>query len=158
MKKIILSLGLVGTFIIYAFTLKNHNNEENNRVVTVDSGATTQTTIPDTVTPTTDMSTSMPTMSSKYKNGTYTGDSSNAYYGYVQVKVVISGGQITDVVFLNYPQDRNTSRSINTQAMPILKQEVIQAQSADISGVSGASATSPAFIQSVASALNQAAI
>lgn len=158
-KKFLLSVSLVGTLFVYAIALKHHNSEGSGRVIVANpspiSAAPTpsQTTSPTTATT---ASTPAPVSNSKYKDGTYVGDSVDAYYGNVQVKVVISGGKITDVVFLDYPQDRGTSRVINMQAMPILTQEVIQAQSADISGVSGASATSPAFIQSVTSALNQA--
>ena len=94
--------------------------------------------------------------SGQYKNGTYTGSSVNAFYGYVQVQVVIQGGQIAVVNFLQYPNDRSTSRYINAQAMPLLKQEAIQAQSANINGVSGASATSQGFVQSLSDALSQA--
>lgn len=92
----------------------------------------------------------------KYKNGTYTGSVADAFYGNVQVQVTISGGQITDVQFLQYPSDRQTSIMINSQAMPYLKQEAIAAQSAQVAGVSGATATSQAFIQSLSSALSQA--
>lgn len=93
-----------------------------------------------------------------YKNGEYTGPSVDAYYGYVQVKAVITNGRLSDVVFLDYPQDRSTSIRINSRAMPILRQEAIAAQSANVNGVSGASATSPAFIESLTSALNQAKV
>lgn len=96
------------------------------------------------------------TPAGRYKNGTYTGSVADAFYGNVQVQVTISGGNITDVQFLQYPSDRSTSIYINSQAMPLLKQEAIQAQSAQVSGVSGATATSGAFIQSLGSALSQA--
>ena len=92
----------------------------------------------------------------QYKNGSFTGSVQDAYYGNVQVQAVISGGKITDVVFLQYPNDNPTSQYINSQTMPLLKQEAIQAQSANVSGVSGASATSPAFIASLTDALSQA--
>jgi uncharacterized protein with FMN-binding domain len=92
----------------------------------------------------------------QYKDGSYTGPSVNVYYGNVQVKATISGGQLTDVQFLQYPSDRQTSQYINSQAMPMLTQEAIQVQSANVSGVSGASATSQGFIQSLSSALAQA--
>jgi uncharacterized protein with FMN-binding domain len=92
----------------------------------------------------------------QYKNGEYTGNVEDAFYGNVQVKVTISNGKISDVQFLDYPQDRNTSVRINSQAMPYLKQEAIQAQSANVDIISGATATSQAFIQSLASALLKA--
>lgn len=88
-----------------------------------------------------------------YADGSYTGNPADAYYGTVQVKVIVSGSKITDVKFLQYPSDRSTSRYINGQAMPLLTQETIQAQSANVSGVSGATATSGAFIESLTSAL-----
>ena len=91
-----------------------------------------------------------------YKDGSYTGSVADAFYGNVQVKVVISGGKITDVVFLDHPQDRRTSQMINDQAMPMLTQEAISAQSANVDIISGATATSDAFIQSLQSALAKA--
>ncbi len=94
----------------------------------------------------------------QYRDGTYTGDSTDAYYGNVQVQVVVSGGKITDVQFLDHPQDRNRSIAINNYAMPILSSEAIQAQNANVNAVSGATATSGAFIQSLSSALVQAKI
>src|ERR1035437_5881116 len=94
--------------------------------------------------------------SASYKNGSYTGSVEDAYYGNIQVQAVISGGKITDVVFLQFPNDNRTSQYINSQADPMLKQEAIQAQSAQINGVSGASASSQAFQASLADALSQA--
>ena len=97
-----------------------------------------------------------PPVVSMYRDGTYTGSVADAYYGNIQVSATISGGKITDVVFLQYPNDRGTSIEINTQAMPYLKSEAITVQSANVDGVSGATQTSVAFIQSLESALAQA--
>jgi uncharacterized protein with FMN-binding domain len=91
-----------------------------------------------------------------YKDGVYTGGMVDAFYGYIQVQVVINNKQITDVKFLRYPNDRQNSMMINMYAMPILKQEAIQAQSANVNIVSGATASSQAFIQSLNSALSSA--
>ncbi|MCL4389881.1 MAG: FMN-binding protein [Patescibacteria group bacterium] len=91
-----------------------------------------------------------------YKDGVYTGAVADAYYGNVQVQATVTGGKITDVVFLQYPNDRPTSREINAIAMPALKQEAISAQNAQVDIVSGATQTSMAFQQSLASALTQA--
>jgi uncharacterized protein with FMN-binding domain len=102
-------------------------------------------------------STPTATPAQSWKDGTYTGQSADAFYGNVQVQVVISNGKISDVRFLDYPQDAGRSKEINNQAMPLLKQEAIQAQSAQVNGVSGASATSQAFVTSLQSALSQAA-
>ena len=91
-----------------------------------------------------------------YKNGSYTGSVADAIYGNVEVQATISGGKLTDVTFLQYPSDRTTSVGINSQAMPYLKQEAIAAQSAQVNIISGATATSQAFAQSLTSALAQA--
>ncbi len=97
---------------------------------------------------------SMPkTKTGQYTDGSFTGSPFDAYYGTVQVQAVVSGGKITDVKFIQYPNDRSNSRYINGQAMPLLTQEAVQAQSAQVDGVSGATFTSQAFQQSLASAL-----
>ena len=97
-----------------------------------------------------------PVAQGQYKDGSYTGSVADAYFGNLQVSTTITGGKITDVVFLQYPSDRSTSREINSQAMPYLKAEAIQAQSANVNIVSGATQSSQAFKQSLASALSQA--
>ncbi len=91
-----------------------------------------------------------------YKDGQYTGPETDAYYGSVQVEVTIQNGQISDVQFLDYPHDRRQSQRINSIAMPYLTQEAVQAQSANVNIISGATLTSEAFAQSLQSALDQA--
>jgi uncharacterized protein with FMN-binding domain len=78
------------------------------------------------------------------------------FYGPVQVQVVIRGGKITDVKTLQQPTDNPQSAYIASVAMPDLRQEVLQAQSARIYIVSGATYDSDSYAQSVQSALNQA--
>lgn len=97
-----------------------------------------------------------PLTSGGYRDGSYTGVVADAYYGNMQVIAEISGGRITDVRFLQYPSDRRTSIEINSQAMPYLKEEAIQAQSANVDIVSGATASSIGFRETLASALAQA--
>ena len=91
-----------------------------------------------------------------FKDGTYTGSPEDAFYGTVQVKAIVNGGKITDVQFVQYPNDRARSLAINTLAMPHLTQEAIAVQSANVDIVSGATDSSNAFMQSLASALTQA--
>ncbi len=91
-----------------------------------------------------------------YTDGSYTGSVANAYYGNIQVQATVSGGQLTDVQFLQYPNDRSTSIRKNTMAMPILKSEAIASQSANVRIVSGATDSSQAFQQSLGDALTQA--
>ena len=92
-----------------------------------------------------------------YKDGTYTGDAADAYYGLIKVAAVIQNGALSQVKFLQYPNTHRKSVAINQQAMPYLQQEAIQAQKAQVDIVSGATYTSTAFQQSLASALAQAA-
>ncbi|MFN8471040.1 MAG: FMN-binding protein [Anaerolineae bacterium] len=92
----------------------------------------------------------------QYKDGSYTGPSVNAYWGQVQVRAVVQNGQITNVDVLDYPADRRTSQRINSYAIPYLQQETIQAQSARVNMVSGATLTSKAYIQSLQAALDNA--
>jgi uncharacterized protein with FMN-binding domain len=91
-----------------------------------------------------------------YKDGTYNGPSVDAYYGYVQVQVVIQNGKIAVVNFLQYPSDRRTSQRINSVAVPYLQQEAITAQTYNVDIITGATLTSEGFVQSLQSALSQA--
>lgn len=91
-----------------------------------------------------------------YRDGTYTGSSENAYYGRVQVQVTVTNHAVAGIKVLNYPSDRRTSRYINSQALPLLQQEVIAADSANVDTVSGATLTSEAYIRSLGTALQQA--
>lgn len=88
--------------------------------------------------------------------GTFTGDPVATQYGTVQVAVVLAKGKITTVRVLQAPHDNGHSREITSFAVPRLKQETISAQSAHIDAVSGASYTSPGYVQSLQSALDRA--
>ncbi len=91
-----------------------------------------------------------------YTDGTYTGPVANAYYGQMQIQAVVSGGKLTGIRVLQYPNDRNTSIAINSQALPMLRNEVISAQSANVDIISGATLSSVAFIRSLGGALSKA--
>ncbi len=92
----------------------------------------------------------------QYRDGTFTGPEVDAFYGLVQVQAVIQNGKIADVKFLEYPNDRRTSVRINTIVMPWLTTEAVQAQSANVDIISGATLTSEAFTQSLQAALDTA--
>jgi uncharacterized protein with FMN-binding domain len=76
-------------------------------------------------------------------------------FGDVQVRVTISNGKITDVQPLQMPFDRQHSQELSQSAAPILHDEVLQAQSAQIDLLSGATYTSSAYQQSLQAALDQ---
>ena len=86
---------------------------------------------------------------------TVTGPAVNYSYGILSVSVTVSGRKITKVG-IGAINDGGMQRSqfIDQQSIPILEQEALQAQSANIQGVSGASYTSAGFQQSLQSALH----
>jgi len=77
-------------------------------------------------------------------------------YGPVQVQITVTDGIITAVDAIEVPMSDRHDQMINSQAVPILNQEAVAAQSADIDMVSGATFTSDAYIESLQSALDQA--
>ena len=78
-------------------------------------------------------------------------------YGPCQVRITVTNGKITDAELVQMPQDFISYR-ISTQAAAYLKQEVLAAQSAQVSWIGGASLTSPAYIESLASAIAKAGL
>ena len=89
-------------------------------------------------------------------NGTFTGPSVFVNYGNVQVKITVVNGRITDAVAVVAPSGRN-DRYTN-MAVPVLKQQTLKAQSANIQGASGASYTSYGWYTSLQGALAQAGL
>lgn len=169
MKKFFLSLSVIAVFVFYSFVRQGGGSAQ--QAVTPLVGDTptpspepsptsqphaTSTKAPSANNPTQQPQPTKAPPRGQYKDGTYTGNTADAFYGNIQVQAIVSGGKLTDVRFLQYPNDRRTSIEINTQAMPMLRQEAIQAQSANVNIISGASDTSAAFIQSLGSALSQA--
>jgi uncharacterized protein with FMN-binding domain len=96
------------------------------------------------------------TASSKGVNGTFTGPAVFVNYGTVQVKITVVNGKITDAVAVQAPSGRN-DRWTN-MAVPILKQQTLAAQSANIQGASGASYTSYGWYKSLQGALADAGL
>ena len=88
--------------------------------------------------------------------GTFSGIAAPTAYGPVQVQITLNNGKITGATALTYPQNSGRDRQINSQAIPLLIQETLQAQSANIQGVGGASYTSQGWYDSLVSALKKA--
>ncbi|MDT7803928.1 MAG: hypothetical protein QOI78_7361 [Actinomycetota bacterium] len=89
-------------------------------------------------------------------SGTFTGDAADTRYGPVQVQITVAGGKITDAQAVEYPQESGRDVRINSTAVPALNQETLQAQSAQIDTVSGATYTSEGYQQSLQSAIDAA--
>jgi uncharacterized protein with FMN-binding domain len=98
------------------------------------------------------------TSSAPTTSKSYLGQAVQTQYGVVQVKLTVSGTKITNVSFAQLTAYDGRSQEINSQAAPILLQETLSAQSAQINTVSGASYTSDGYLQSLQSALDQAGI
>jgi uncharacterized protein with FMN-binding domain len=77
-------------------------------------------------------------------------------WGPVQVQVSISGDRITDVRALTYPSGNGHNTAINAYALPRLRQEVLDVQSARIDAVSGATVTVDGYRESLQAALDAA--
>ncbi|CAN1528550.1 hypothetical protein MCERE8_01345 [Candidatus Nanopelagicaceae bacterium] len=90
------------------------------------------------------------------KSGTFTGPAVFVNYGTVQVKITVQNGKIIDAVAVQAPSGRN-DRYTN-MAVPILKQQTLAAQSANIKGASGASYTSYGWFKSLQGALADAGL
>jgi uncharacterized protein with FMN-binding domain len=162
MKKFVLAIAILGVFAIYSAGIR-HKSPVLNKPSSLSSGTTAGSSTSSSSSGASSGSGTPPAASSggttagaQYKDGTYTGSVADAFYGNVQVSATISGGKLTDVKFLQYPDTHQTSVIINQQAMPYLKQEAIQAQTANVQIISGATYTSQAFQQSLQSALSQA--
>jgi len=150
LKKLAVAGFVIVTFIMYSLHQRNEGSQAAQKVPKNQTN-TSQTTAPSSsaITPA--------SSAANYKDGSYTGKSSDAFYGFVQVRATITSGKLTDITVLDYPQDRDTSIQINDSALPQLKQEAIQAQAAQVDGISGATDTSRAFTESLGDALAQAA-
>jgi len=90
--------------------------------------------------------------------GTFKGDTSQTRWGPVQVEIILTNGKITDVTTLQYPNGDRKSMNISSRVIPWLQEETLQVQSANISGISGATYTSTGFQSSLASALQKAGL
>ena len=122
------------------------------------AGATTQPAASQSATATASPAATQTTapVTSTVKDGTFTGPSINVNYGNVQVMITVSNGKITDAVAVKAPKGKN-DRYTN-MAVPILKQQTLQAQSANIQGASGASYTSYGWFKSLQGAMAQAGL
>ena len=87
---------------------------------------------------------------------TFTGDAVTMRYGIVQVKITVQGGKIVDAQAVQAPTGSNDRYT--QKAVPVLREQTIAAQSANIQGVSGASFTSYGWYTSLASAITKAGL
>ncbi len=158
-KKVGVGISVFVVFILYSLAIRHQNPviaKPASLTTTSGSGNNTTASTQNSSGSSSPTSSSTTASTSSYKDGTFNGTTQNAYWGNVQVAAVISGGKLTDIKVLQYPNTHSTSVYINQQALPYLKQEAVQAQSANIQIISGATFTSQAYIQSLTDALSAA--
>ncbi len=88
--------------------------------------------------------------------GSFTGSVANTRYGIVQVKITVQGGKIVDAQAVQAPTGSNDRYT--QKAVPVLREQTIAAQSANIQGVSGASFTAYGWYTSLTSAIAKAGL
>ena len=121
---------------------------------TATASASATATTSASATPTATKTTTAPAPAAK--SGTFTGQSVYVNYGNVQVQITVVNGVITDAKAIKAPSGKN-DRYTN-MAVPILKQQTLAAQSANIKGASGASYTSYGWFKSLQGALADAGL
>ncbi|MDE2144453.1 MAG: FMN-binding protein [Patescibacteria group bacterium] len=163
MRRLIFSLSTILIFAFYVALNRQSSNAAGNKIAAaLQTPTSTAITAPSDPAPSSPQSSPVqsppPPKKSQgmYTDGTYTGSPADAYYGTVQVAAIISGGKLSNIRFMQYPSDTGHSIYVSEVALPMLKQEAIQAQSANVDIVSGATETSGAFQQSLQSALSRA--
>jgi uncharacterized protein with FMN-binding domain len=109
-----------------------------------------------TQTPAANTPAATPVQATKSVSGTFTGDSVDVKYGFVQVKITVENGKITEAQAVQAPSGKNDRWT--QKAVPVLRQQTLAAQSANITGASGASYTSYGWYTSLASALAKAGL
>ena len=87
-------------------------------------------------------------------SGSFTGDAVDVGYGIVQVKISVSNGKIVSAQAIQAPTGRNAQWT--DRAVPILRQQTLNANGSNIQGVSGASYTSYGWYTSLVAALKKA--
>jgi uncharacterized protein with FMN-binding domain len=97
------------------------------------------------------------TTGSHFKDGSYKGSAAETPYGTVQVSVTISGGKISDVHFIQMPNDQRHSREVTRDSEPLLLQSTLAKQRADVDFVTGATSTVYGYRESLQAALDKSA-
>ena len=134
---IVLSATVAGTAGVLAF----HAHSPAVQTATA-STAATATPAPGSASPTTG-------------SGTATGDAVDTQYGAAQVRVTVADGKIAKVEALQLQGNDSRSVQISGSAEPVLQQEALTDQTADVDAVSGATFTSASYTQSLQSALDK---
>ena len=156
-RALLIATGTVGGLgAVLAITPPQFTSTENSSLAMAGVGAPASTAATQTQTPAVNTPAPVPVQTTKSVSGTFTGDSVDVKYGFVQVKITVVNGKITEAQAVQAPSGRNDRWT--QMAVPILRQQTLTAQSANITGASGASYTSYGWYTSLASALAKAGL
>lgn len=96
-----------------------------------------------------------PAATSPPVSGTATGALEQYGYGELSVRVTVASGHITSIGTSQLQTAESYSQQIAVQAIPMLRSEILKAQSTRVYGITGATYTSEAYATSVQSALDK---
>jgi uncharacterized protein with FMN-binding domain len=154
MRRIVIWLASTVTVVVLLFGYHTSTNKTTSGTTEGGtSGSTTSANEPG-ASPSSPSSGSSGTRSTKIT--TYTGSVAQTRWGPVQVKISVQGGRLTKVTILQHPTGNSRDAQINNYALPILINESLTAQSANIDMVSGATVTSGGYVRSLQAALDEA--
>jgi uncharacterized protein with FMN-binding domain len=154
MRRIVIWLASTVTVVVLLFGYHTSTNKTTSGTTEGGtSGSTTSVNEPG-ASPSSPSSGSSGTRSTKIT--TYTGSVAQTRWGPVQVKISVQGGRLTKVTILQHPSGNSRDAQINNYALPILINESLTAQSANIDMVSGATVTSGGYVRSLQAALDEA--
>ena len=147
MRRIVIWLASTITIVVLLFGYHTSTNKTSSAAVPSSASS-----------PSTTASSEPTTAPSTQTTTTYEGSVAQTRWGPVQVQITVQSGKITKVTILQQPNGNRRDAEINDQAVPILIDETIQAQSANIDMVSGATVTSEGYVESLQAALDEAGI
>jgi uncharacterized protein with FMN-binding domain len=148
---IVLGATIAGTAGVLAF----HPHAPTVASATASAATTAASSASSSATTRSQSSSSGATGSGSGSSGTATGDAVDTRYGSAQVRVTVRNGKIVRLQAVQLQGGDPRSVEISSSAAPILSQEILAKQTADVDAVSGASFTSASYTQSVQSALDK---
>jgi uncharacterized protein with FMN-binding domain len=147
MRRIVIWLASTITIVVLLFGYHTSTNK-----------STSAATVPSASAPTATSSPQADSSGNSSNIKTYTGSVAQTRWGPVQVKITVQDGKLRKVTVLQQPNGNRRDQEINDQALPILIDETVSAQSAKIDMVSGATVTSDGYLQSLQAAIDEAGI
>jgi uncharacterized protein with FMN-binding domain len=144
MRRIVITAAATVTIVVLLFSYRTSTNQQLTPVATGRARG-----LPPVTTP-------LAAPTPPNGTGTFTGDAVNTRFGPVQVQITVSDGKITSAQAVQVPHETSRDVRINSAAVPVLIQETLQAQNAQIDTVSGATYTSDGYAQSLQSAIDAA--